>query len=132
MAQGCTLLSTLFLIYIDGLLCEIEKCPELGVKFSESTLSSLLFAKEFVGLSKTGSAFQKIIDIVHNYTKHWRFEGNVKKCAVVIFSKLGKVSSGWVWGGESLSISDSYCYLGIEFSSDGSWDKYIKPLSSTQ
>ena len=34
-AQGCTLSPTLFLIYINGLLNEIEKCPELGVKFSK-------------------------------------------------------------------------------------------------
>ena len=33
-AQGCTLSPTLFLIYINGLLCEIEKHSELGVKFS--------------------------------------------------------------------------------------------------
>ena len=35
---------------------------------------------------------------------------------------------GWVWGGENLPIVDSYCYLRIEFSSDGSWDKHIKSL----
>ena len=34
-AQVCTLSPTLFLIYINGLLNEIEKCPELGVKFSK-------------------------------------------------------------------------------------------------
>ena len=32
-SQGCTLSPTLFLIYINGLLCEIEKHSELGVKF---------------------------------------------------------------------------------------------------
>ena len=31
---------------------------------------------------------------------------------------------GWVGGGESLLIVDSYCYLGIVFSSDRSWDKH--------
>ena len=46
-AQGCTLLPTLFLIYINGLLCKIEKCPELGVKFSKNKMSSLLFAVDF-------------------------------------------------------------------------------------
>ena len=30
-AQGCTLSRTLFLIYINGLLLEIEECPELSV-----------------------------------------------------------------------------------------------------
>ena len=39
--------------------------PELDVKFSESTLSGLLFANDFVELAKTGLALQKLIDIVH-------------------------------------------------------------------
>ena len=63
-----------------------------------------------------------------NYSKRWRFEASVKKCAVAIFSKVGKALGGWVWGGESLPVLGSYCYLRIEFSSDGSWDKHINSL----
>ena len=29
---------------------------------------------------------------------------------------------------KAFPILDSYCYLGVEFSSDGSWDKHIKFL----
>ena len=60
MAQGCSLSPTLFLIYINGLLCEIDKCPALGVNFSEKTLSSLPFADDFVGVAKTGSAIKNV------------------------------------------------------------------------
>ena len=52
---------------------------------------------DFVGVAKTGSALQSLIDIVHNYSKCWYFEANVKNCGVVIFTKVGKVSGGWVW-----------------------------------
>ena len=48
-------------------------------------------------------------------------------CHCNIF-KTGRGSGKWVWGDESLPILDSYCYLGVEFSSDGSWDKHIKSL----
>ena len=119
-AQACTLSPTLFLIDINGLSCEIEKCSELNVKLSENTLFGHLFVYNFVGVAETKSALHRLIDIVHNYSKRWYFEANVKKYAVVIFSKLGKVSGGWVWSGESPLVLDSYCYLGIEFSSDGS------------
>ena len=108
-AHGCTLSPTLFLTYINGLLNEIEICPELGVKFFKRVLQSL-------------------IDIVYNYSKRWRFEANIKQGAIVIFSKTGRGSGKWVWGDESLPVLDSYCYLGVEFSSDGSWDKHIKSL----
>ena len=50
---------TLFLKHINGLLCEIKKCPELGVKFLENTMSCLLFADDFVGLGETGSALKQ-------------------------------------------------------------------------
>ena len=78
--QGCTLSPTLFMIYINGLLCQIEKCPELGVKFVENTLSDLLFANDIGGVAKTGSALQKLTDIAHNDSKRQHFEANAKVC----------------------------------------------------
>ena len=52
----------------------------------------------------------------------------MKKRAIVIFSNLGEVSGVWVWGDEGLPVLNSYFYLGVEFSSDGSWDKHTKLL----
>ena len=78
-AQGCTLSPTLFWINIIGLLNEIEKCTKLGVKISINKMSAgVLFADDFVGLAETGPGLQSLIDIVHNDSKHWRFEANVK------------------------------------------------------
>ena len=83
-------------------------------------MSDLLFADDFVLIAETGSAWQCLINTVHNYSKHWRFEANVKKYAgVVLLSKAGKDLGKWVWGDESLPILDSFCYLGVEFSSNG-------------
>ena len=70
-AQGYTLLPTLFLIYIKGLLSEIEKCKQLGIKFSDK-MFGLLFAGDFVGLAETGPELQS------NYSKYWCFEVNEK------------------------------------------------------
>ena len=89
-AQGCTLSPTLFLIYINGLLNEIEKCPELGTKFSKNKMSGLLIADDFVGITETGPALQNLIDIVHNFSICWRFEANVKS-VIVIFQKQEEV-----------------------------------------
>ena len=78
-------------------------------------MSGLLFADDFVGLAESGPVLQNLIDIVYDYSKCWRFEANIKKCAVVVFSKLGNHSGKWVWGHESLPVLHSYCYLGVEF-----------------
>ena len=58
-------------MYISGLLCEIEKHPEIGVKFSENTMSGFLFADDFVGIAETGLALQILVNIVYNYSKRW-------------------------------------------------------------
>ena len=71
------------------------------------------------GLAETRPALQCLIDIVFNYNNRWCFEANVKKCAVVKFSKTGGVTGTWVWGNQDISTLDSYCYLGVEFSSKG-------------
>ena len=65
LAQGCPLSPTFFLIHVNGLLSEIEKRSQLGVKFSENKLSSLLFADDFVGFAKSGPALQSLIDIAY-------------------------------------------------------------------
>ena len=62
----------------------------VGVKFSKKNkMSSFLFADDFVGITKIGLALQCLIGIVHNYSKCRQFETNVKKCAVVVFGKVG-------------------------------------------
>ena len=37
--RGCTLSPTLFIMYRNVLLCELKKCTQLGVKFSENKMS---------------------------------------------------------------------------------------------
>ena len=102
-------------------MSEIEKCQQLGVKFSKNRVPGILFADGFVGLTETGSALQRLLDVVYNYSNQWHFEVNVKKSAVVIVSKVGNFLGKWVWGQESLSLLDSYCYLGIEVVLMGQW-----------
>ena len=62
-----------------------EKHPPLhvGITFSCRSMSGLLFADEFVGLTETGPALQYFVDLPHNYSNGWHFEPNVRKCAVV-------------------------------------------------
>ena len=62
------MLLTLFFIYINDLLQAIEKCPELSVRFSENTISGLLFVDDFFGIAETGPALQSFIDM-HNHSK---------------------------------------------------------------
>ena len=39
---------------------------------------------------------------------------------------MREVTATWVWGNQNIPTLDSYCYLRVEFSSNGLWDKHIK------
>ena len=91
-AQGCTLSPSLFLIFIDGLMKEIERTvPSLP----SLELNGLLFADDSVGLSDSEQGLQALLNVVYAYSKKWRFEANVAKCAVVVFRNEKELDGAW-------------------------------------
>ena len=41
-----------------------------------------------------------------------------------------KVPGSWIWGEHTIPQASSYCYLGIDFVSDGGWDTHVKRVIS--
>ena len=124
-AQGCSLSPILFSVSINDLLIEVEKAG-LGVQLNNGkSIGGLLFADDFVGMSDSSENLQKLIDVVHKFCNRWRLKANVSKCAVVVFSN-SKVPGSWIWGEHTIPQASSYCYLGIDFTSDGGWDTHVK------
>ena len=111
-AQGCTLSPTLFLIFVDGLMKEIESKVS---SLPSLQLNGLLFADDFVGLSDSKEGLQDMINVVHAYSKKWRFEANVNKSAVVVFRNEKTFDGEWFWGNFTLPHLDNYKYLGVKF-----------------
>ena len=64
-----------------------------------------------------------------SFVFRWRLKANVSKCAVVVFSK-SKVPGSWIWGEHTIPQASGYCYLGIDFTSDGGWDTHVKRVIS--
>ena len=112
-AQGCTLSPTLFLIFIGGLIKEIERTvPSLP----SLELNGSLFADDFVGLSNSEQGLQALID-VYAYTK----------CAVV-FRNEKELDGAWTWGDSVLPHLNYYTYLGVKFTCSGHWEAHLKDL----
>ena len=53
-------------------------------------------------------------------------KANVGKCAVMVLSK-DRVEG---WGEHELPNVSSFCYLGIDFASNGAWDGHIEKVVS--
>ena len=128
-AQGCTLSPNLFKVYINDMIVAVEAAKQ-GVTMREDTVSGLMFADDFVGISETSKGLQDQIEkalVKNEYTKKWRVTANVKKCAVVACNKdeVNLVNFKWKWGGDELPIVDQYTYLGVEVSKVCSWDAHM-------
>ena len=70
MAQGCSLSSILFSVFINGLLKDVEEAG-LGIEISNGKrmhMGGMLFADDFVGVSELRESLQKPIDVVYRYT----------------------------------------------------------------
>ena len=67
-AQGCSLSSIIFSVFINDLLKEKEQA-ELGIQLSSGkTVGGMLFTDDFVGVSDSKESLQKlIIDVVYSY-----------------------------------------------------------------
>ena len=60
-----------------------------GVMVGGDTVSRLMFADDFVGISETPEGLQKQIEKALEYARKWRVTANVKKCAVVVCNEDG-------------------------------------------
>ena len=76
-----------------------------------------------MGMSDSRENLQKLIDVVHKFCNWWRLKANVIKCQ-------SKVPGTWTWGEHTIPQASSYCYLGIDFTSDGWWDTHVKRVIS--
>ena len=86
-AQGCSLSSILFSVFINDLLKEVEKA-DLGIQLGEGgRIGGMLFADDFVALSDSKEQLQKLIDLVYNYCNKWRLKANVTRSVVMVFAK---------------------------------------------
>ena len=85
--QGCSPSPILFSVFIDDLLREVEKA-DLGIQLgSGKKVGGMLFADDFIGVSRSKESLQKLISVVHGYCNKWRLRANVCKTAVMVFSR---------------------------------------------
>jgi hypothetical protein len=131
--QGDPLSTLLFDIYIDDLLESLhsEGAPE-GICISqEDEIRALTFADDVACLNHDAQGLQACINHVVEWLKKWRMHANTQKSVVMVFHPQEGQSAAvpveqranfWTMDGHTLSQVESFKYLGVWFSEDGSWD----------
>ena len=91
-----------------------------------------MLADDFVNLTTIAEDLQFLNNVMQWFCKKWRLKSNFKKSAVMVFSK--EVDTGactWKWGDKDTPEVGSYCYLGIEFANNGSWDSHAQKVTNS-
>jgi exonuclease III len=129
--EGDVISPTLYLFFIDDLLKEVwEKHPGVALLGPSDSASgkavAAMQADDFVAVCGSLEEVQAVAATVHNYSKQWRFRLNSKKSAVMHVVPAGVSSnltdSGIVWNGVPVPVVKQYCYLGLTFQNNCSWN----------
>ena len=127
--QGCVLSPTLFNLFLSDLPNIFdESCNPVNILNSKQ--NCLMFADDIVLLSETPTGLQNCLNKIENYCTTWNLTVNINKTKVIIFNKGGHSFKkySFTYGTEVVEITQSYCYLGIWFSSCGSFNLAIKHI----
>lgn len=82
-----------------------------------------MFADDLVLLSSSNSGLQQALNKLSDYCSKWQLTVNLSKTKVMIFNKGGHNIKrfGFTYKGQNVEIVQQYCYLGIVFTSSGSF-----------
>lgn len=112
--QGCKLSPTLFAIYINDLVNDINSLSA-GVTMDEKVISSLLYADDIALIAPDEISLQKMLDAVGEWCKRWRLIVNKEKTKILHFRTSTKHRSNFNFkcGTVELDFSTNYRYLGL-------------------
>jgi hypothetical protein len=119
--QGDIMSPNLFKIFINDLPDQFDVVCDPVTIFNKN-ISCLLYADDVVLLSTSKNGLQTCLDQLHKYCNIWGLTINQKKTKIIIFNKAGRLLNlSFQLGNETLENVRSYKYLGILFSSSGTF-----------
>lgn len=125
--QGGITSPLLYLIFINGLICELEQSG-FGVCMYNIAMACPTVADDMVLLSYSINGINSMLAICNRYANRWRYKYNADKCTVIVFNEtLCNMNLNTIFslGDERIAKKYSYVHLGITSSSDLSSRKNI-------
>lgn len=114
--QGCNLSPTLFSIFANDLVAEVNNLG-LGIDVGDRKLSMLLYADDIVLMADGEDKLQSMLDTLGDWCKRWRVLINTNKSKCMHFRHGNSQRSEFEFriGNSALETVDKYKYLGVVF-----------------
>ena len=129
-AQGCPLSPTLFAVYINSLINNIENLQNgVDLQDGKDPIGILAYADDIVILAESAEELQRSINVAHAWCQKWGMRANVEKCGIQTYGVQKDAPKPKIqWGQTYFPIADHYKYLGLNFEPDMKWTKHTKKI----
>ena len=129
--QGEILSPFLFSLFLNDIELYLQENINDGIDIEHLKLYLLLFADDAVLFSDTREGLQNSLRSLENYCNKWNLTVNVEKTKIVVFRKGGALAQNdrWYFAEQEVEIVNSFTYLGVVFTSGGSFMQNAKTLS---
>ena len=91
----------------------------------------LLYADDIILFAKSADELQHSLNILFEYCNRWKLTVNTRKTKVMVFKKSGRLPQNlrFIYNDQELEIVSSFKYLGVLFTSGGSFSQHDKLLA---
>lgn len=129
--QGDCLSPFLFSLYLNDLEETFMLQGFAGIEIEMFKLFILLYADDIVIFSENLNELNKGLSILKNYCEKWKLVVSVQKTKIMIFQKGGRINRNvkFMYGDTEIEIVRKFTYLGIVFTTGGSFCETFEALS---
>ena len=129
--QGECLSPLLFSLYLNDIEEQFINSGLDGIDTDMLKIFMLLYADYIVIFANNQEQLQNSLNLMHQYCNRWKLTINISKTKVMIFRKGGTLSRNMVfyYNGVALDIVKDFKYLGIVFTSGGSFSEAQNTLA---
>ena len=130
--QGHPLSPELFKMFVHDLSMKLAELDNIFVPLLNGfPVSHLLWADDLILLALDRQSLQAQLDCLHEFVHKWELSINIQKTNVMVFNSSARMlqcSYGFKLGDMEIQPARKYCYLGIQFSLNGSFKHAIDEL----
>jgi len=122
--QGETASPALFNLFIEGIVAELEESNIHGFRLQTIIIHILLYADDMCIVAATRETLQLKINVAARFLANRGLQVNLNKTKVIVFKRSGRISKYdvFTWNGSKVETVKNYTYLGVTFSSSGSFE----------